>query len=800
MLKNKLFLLDKIQNTSDLKKLKLEELVQLSDQIRQFIIQNVAKTGGHLGAALGVVELTTALHYFFNSPKDKIIWDVGHQSYAHKILTGRKDRFNTLRQYKGISGFPKISENVHDAYGTGHASTSVSAGLGIAKARDLKKENYDIIAVIGDSSMTGGNALEAINQAGYLNTKIIVLLNDNRMSISKNVGALSSYTHRIETTDVYRQVKETMEELIKQGNGLRDKLLQLKSYLKNVGSPGLLFEKLGFKYIGPLDGHNIEKMLDAFQEAKKHNGPSLIHLRTVKGKGYTFAEEDKPKFHGVNPFNIENGNDLSCRNAPTYTDVFSDALVELAEKDDSIVAITAAMADGTGLIKFAERFPKRFFDVGIAEQHAVVFAAGLARQGLKPVCAIYSTFLQRAYDAIVHDVCLQQLPVIFAIDRAGIVGHDGPTHHGNFDLSYLRHIPNLVIMAPKDAQELRDMFYTALSLNKPVAIRYPRACCDKIKQKRFHRINIGKCQLAEKGDLIALVSIGTVFQETKQAQKILADRGIKTTLINARFVKPLDKLIARNINDTGRAIIIEDNSTQGGFGSAVLELCQKYNVNAKIKMIGIADKFIVQGSQNQLKKDCGLDSENIVKVAQALLEGTKTSSEQKLILVDQNDHIIGYENKNKCHKDDGLLHRAFSIFIFNDKKQLLIQKRSSKKALWPLYWSNSVCSHPVKGENIGRAATRRLNEELGIDTPLKKLFTFQYKAKYNNAFSENELCSVYIGKTNKNLKANHNEIKECKYINLPELNKDLNLNPDHYTPWFKLEWNIILKKHLNVVK
>jgi len=618
-LPNKQFsLLERIENVRDLKNLKAEQLPQVADEIRQFIIQNVSKTGGHLGPSLGVVDLTVALHYFFNSPEDKIIWDVGHQSYAHKIVTGRRKRFHTLRQYKGLSGFPKIGESEHDAYGTGHASTSISAALGFAKARDLRKLNYEVVTVTGDGALTGGNALEAINQAGYLNTKIIIILNDNRMSISKNVGAFSEYTHRIETTETYKDVRATINELIEQGDGLKERLINLKAHLKEVGSPGLLFEKLGLNYIGPVDGHNIKEILDSFQKAKQFAGPSLIHLRTTKGKGYSFAEHNKPKFHGVNPFSIENGEDLKFHDAPSFSEVFADTLIHIAEQDSLIIGITAAMPDGTGLSKYKVRFPHRFFDVGIAEQHAVVFAAGLAKQGLKPVCAIYSTFLQRAYDAIVHDVCLQELPVIFAIDRSGLVGDDGPTHHGCFDLSYLRPIPNLMVMAPKDGEELRHMLFTATKLGKPVAIRYPRGRCFNLKKEALRLLDIGKCEVVKEGSMLTIVSIGTVFKEALKASEIMEKKGIKATLINARFVKPLDHHILDHISKTGKAIIIEENSVKGGFGTAVLELCHENNLKADIKLIGIPDKFIDQGSQDQLRKDCGLHYENIVRIGMEL--------------------------------------------------------------------------------------------------------------------------------------------------------------------------------------
>jgi 1-deoxy-D-xylulose-5-phosphate synthase len=615
---NKSALLERMKTVEDLKPLRAEELLLLSDEIRDFIIKNVSNTGGHLAASLGAVELTVALHYFFSSPTDKIIWDVGHQSYAHKILTGRKDRFPTLRQYGGLSGFPKLGESEHDAYGTGHASTSISAALGLAKARDLRHQDHDIIAVIGDGAFTGGNALEALNQVGYLHTKIIIILNDNRMSISQNVGAISEYTHRIERTETYKRVRETLNELIEQGNGLRERLIELKTHLKEVGAPGLLFEKLGINYLGPCDGHSIKEMLDCFEKAKRLKGPSLIHLRTIKGKGYLLAEQNKSKFHGVNPFNVENGEDLSNHEGPTFTKVFGETLTQLAEQDESVVGITAAMTDGTGLSTFKKRFPERFFDVGIAEQHAVVFAAALAKEGFKPVCAIYSTFLQRAFDAIIHDVCLQNLPVVFAVDRGGLVGADGPTHHGCLDLSYLRQIPNLILMAPKDGEELRHMLFTGLKSGKPLAIRYPRGFCFNVGKNPLRILDVGKCDVQKEGDALTLISIGSVFREAFKATEILEKEGVNCTLINARFIKPLDHRIAEHIRRTGKAIIVEENSVKGGFGSAVLELCQQYDIKATIKLVGIPDEFVEHGPQDQLRRLCGLDYENIAAVGRSL--------------------------------------------------------------------------------------------------------------------------------------------------------------------------------------
>ena len=614
-------LLSKVESPADLKELSLEALSLLALELRDFIIRNVSKTGGHLASSLGVIELTIALHYFFESPKDKIIWDVGHQSYTHKIITGRKSLFPTLRQYKGLSGFPRIFESEHDAYGTGHASTSISAAIGFAVGRDLKGEKGEVIAVIGDGAFTGGNALEAINQAGYLHSKLIVILNDNRMSISKNVGALSDYTHRIERTEKYQKLKHQLYNLIKKGNGLREELITLKDYVKEIGTPGLFFEKLGFNYLGPVDGHNIKELLDVFSQTRHISGPILIHVRTCKGKGYAIAESNASRFHGVNPFNIDNGMDNVCVEGKTFTTIFGETLVELAKNDNRLVAITAAMTDGTGLRRFKSEFPERFFDVGIAEQHAVVFGAGLARQGFVPFCAIYSTFLQRAYDALIHDVCLQNLPVVLALDRAGLVGNDGATHHGCFDLSYLRHIPGLTMMAPKDGNEFKDMMLTALNHGAPVALRYPRDVCTAFNPEHEPlALRIGECEIVMEGEQLTIVSIGAIFKEALRACMALHNEGVSVTLINARFVKPMDSRIASFIAKTGKAIIVEENACQGGFGSAVLEKCHEEKVHADVIILGIPDRFIEHGDQDQLKKDCGLTWKNIYHTGKKLIK------------------------------------------------------------------------------------------------------------------------------------------------------------------------------------
>jgi 1-deoxy-D-xylulose-5-phosphate synthase len=613
-------LLNAVNDSKSIKSISIGNLSGLAEEIRNFIINTVSKTGGHLASSLGVVEITIALHYVFNLPEDKIIWDVGHQCYAHKILSGRKDMFHTLRQYGGLSGFPNSNESVFDSYNTGHASTSISAALGMAKARDFKEEKFNIISVIGDGSFTGGNALEAINQAGYLNTPVIIVLNDNRMSISENVGALSKYTHRIEKTEIYQRIRQSINSLIENAGTLREDIVMLKKYAKEVGAPGLLFEKLGINYIGPVDGHNIEELIDAFHKTESIHGPVLIHCRTVKGKGYSFAEENKSRFHGVSPFDIIDGKDLKEKTSTTFTDVFASAIVKIAKQDESIVGITAAMTDGTGLSQFKEAFPGRFFDVGITEQHAVVFAAGMAKMGLKPVCAIYSTFLQRAYDAIVHDVCLQALPVVFAIDRAGIVGNDGPTHHGCFDVSFLRHIPNMIIMAPRDGNELENMLSLAFKIGKPVAIRYPRGNClydDTVLSKS---VEIGKCEIIQTGDDLTMISFGSVFQLISRAAEIIEKSGKSVSVINARFAKPLDEEICTYIMKSGRAIIVEENSCQGGFGSAVLEMCAEKNIHANIKIIAIADKFIEHGDQEYLRISNGLSCDAIVECAMKLCD------------------------------------------------------------------------------------------------------------------------------------------------------------------------------------
>jgi 1-deoxy-D-xylulose-5-phosphate synthase len=618
--------LEQIKSPSDLKKLSIPEMKKLAEEIREEMVYRVSKNGGHLASNLGVVELTIALHYVFNSPVDKIIWDVGHQSYSHKLITGRYEKFSSLRKYKGISGFPRRDESEHDAFSTGHSSTSISAALGIIEGRDKNKKDFKVIAVIGDGAMTAGLALEGLNNAGDLKKDLIVILNDNEMSISPNVGALSAYLNRILTGERFqkfkKETKSFLEGIPKLGGKAAKIAQKTEEMLKGLFLPGILFEELGFNYVGPIDGHNVEHLIDTFKRIKASSSPVLIHIITKKGKGYEFSEKDPSLFHGIGPFKLETGIPIGG-NALTYSEVFGDALTELAKKDDRIIAITAAMKEGTGLEYFAKKYPERFYDVGIAEPHAVTFSAGLATQGLKPVVAIYSTFLQRAYDEILHDVCLQNLHVVFAIDRAGIVGDDGPTHNGIFDLSYLRHIPNLVVMAPKDDIELRYMLELALIHNGPVAIRYPRGkILPQVRNPKLtDDFKIGEAEILKDGKDIALIALGNTVYPSLQAAERLEKQGTSTMVINARFVKPLDRnLISSVAAMVPRIITIEENILQGGFGSAVVEFLNKIEIpHIKVKRIGIPDIFIEQGSQDELRKIYGLDEEGIYLTTSSFL-------------------------------------------------------------------------------------------------------------------------------------------------------------------------------------
>jgi 1-deoxy-D-xylulose-5-phosphate synthase len=657
--------IEKIKSPQDLKSLKTEDLNALAEELRNVIIERVSINGGHLASNLGVVELTIALHYVFNSPNDKIVWDVGHQSYPHKLLTGRYKDFYTLRQYKGISGFPKISESPHDAFGTGHSSTSISAALGILEARDIIKKFQisnlrfqipnKVIAVIGDGALTSGLAFEGLNHAGHLKKDLIVILNDNEMSISPNVGAMAAYLNKVLTGTFYKKLKKEtkaiLEGIPKIGGTVAKIAEKAEGSVKGFFLPGGLFEDLGFNYLGPIDGHNIALLIETLKSIKDANEPTLIHIVTKKGKGYKFSEEDPCIYHGVGPFETDTGiqknsqelrvksqqlkdkeipnSELQTLNSElSYSDVFNSALVEIADSDSRVVAITAAMKEGTGIAPFAEKFPDRFYDVGIAEPHAVTFAAGLASQGLKPVVAIYSTFLQRAYDEIVHDVCLQNLPVVFAIDRAGIVGEDGPTHQGLFDISYLRHVPNLLFMAPKDGQELKDMLKFAVQYNGPSAIRYPRGRVSQGSKvmSQEPEIRTGKSEILMKGSDIAIVAVGNSVHPALKAAEMLKREGINPCVVNARFIKPLDEELTISICQRIKKIItVEENVIAGGFGSAVVECLNKADLtDVSVKMIGIDDEFIEHGSQRILRKQYSLDEYGIYKTALAFLKTVQT--------------------------------------------------------------------------------------------------------------------------------------------------------------------------------
>lgn len=620
-------LLKQVRNPEDLRKMRPSDLLLLAREIREEIINTVAKVGGHLASNLGVVELTLALHYVFDTPRDRIIWDVGHQTYAHKLITGRQERFATLRQHGGISGFPRREESPYDAFGTGHSGTSISAALGMAQARCLRGEDYKVIAIIGDGSLTTGLAFEGLNQAGAMDKDLIVVLNDNELSISPNVGALSSYLNRLMTGHFATRFREELKGFLKILPGIGDSALKWARYaeesLKGFFLPGLLFEELGFKYVGPLPGHKLEGLIENFRNVKNLRGPVLVHVVTTKGKGYAPAEKDPVTFHGVGPFLPESGEIIKGEgNLFSYTHVFGNTLVRLARENPRIVAITAAMPQGTGLDAFAQEFPERFFDVGIAEQHGVTFAAGLAAEGFIPVVAIYSTFMQRAYDQILHDVCLQKLPVVLAMDRGGIVGQDGPTHHGLFDFSYLRHIPHLIVMAPKDENELQHMLKTAIYCGQPVSLRYPRGNGWRgFLDEEIKELPIGKAEVLKEGKDLVILAIGSTVRAALEAADRLLEQGVQSTVVNARFVKPLDEeLICSLMAEIPRLIIIEENVLQGGFGSAVLEFLEGKGIFfGKIKRLGIPDTFVEHGPQELLRHKYGLNAEGIIKAAASLL-------------------------------------------------------------------------------------------------------------------------------------------------------------------------------------
>lgn len=616
-----------IKGPEDLQSLNDAELGELAAEIRQRIIAVVSHNGGHLAPNLGVVELTLALHSVLRSPRDKIIWDVGHQCYVHKILTGRQEQFPTLRTQGGLSGFPKPEESPHDVVGTGHTSTSISSALGLALARDLAGEDYTVCAVIGDGALTGGLALEGLNHAGHVGTDLLVVLNDNEMSISPNVGALSSYLSRLRTEPAYGKLKADVEYILRKlpaiGGQVVKSVERLKDSLKYLLVAGVLFEELGFTYLGPIDGHNLPLLKQVLTSAKRVKGPVLLHVITIKGKGYPPAEAEPDRFHGVGPFDPVTGKAKKKGGAPTYTEVFAKTLVQLAEGDHRIVGITAAMPKGTGLDLLAQRFPNRCYDVGIAEQHAVTLAAGLARGGFRPVVAVYSTFLQRAYDQIVHDVCLANLPVVFAMDRGGVVGEDGPTYHGVFDLAYLRHIPGMTLMAPKDEAELQQMLVTAMGHPGPVALRYPRGSGEGAALwEKPHPIPIGRAEVVRPGTDIALLALGPMVARAQAAAEILAQEGIDAAVINARFVKPLDEeTILSYAQKTRKLVTIEDHVCQGGFGSAVLELlAQKGVTGCRLAAMGYGDRFIEHGSREYLLEKNRLTAAGIVETARNLLD------------------------------------------------------------------------------------------------------------------------------------------------------------------------------------
>ncbi len=609
-------LLDLIREPGDLKGLTTRELEELAREIRQLILQVVSQRGGHLAPSLGVVELTLALHYVFDAPRDKIVWDVGHQAYAHKLLTGRKERFHTLRQYGGISGFPKPQESPYDAFGVGHSSTSISAALGMAVARDIQGEDYKVVAVIGDGSMTAGLAFEGLNHAGHLDRDLVVILNDNEMCISPTKGALSHYLSRKLADPGYLRFRDEVKRLVlgkPGGDVVLGAIKKLEESVKGFFTPGILFEELGFKYVGPVRGHHLGELIGTLEKVKRAREPILVHVLTRKGKGYEPAEKEPHRFHGVGPFSLKTGEPLK-KGGRSYTQVFSEALLRLAREDERIVAITAAMPDGTGLTPFAREFPHRFFDVGIAEQHAVTFAAGLASQGMRPVVAIYSTFLQRAYDQIIHDVALQNLPVTFALDRGGLVGADGPTHHGAFDLSYLRCVPNMVVMAPSDGVELARMLATALRWEGPAALRYPRSEAVNPHPGELEPLEVGRGELVKDGRDLVFIVAGHLLTEARRAVDLLEAKGLDVALINARFVKPLDEeLILEWASRTGRVVTLEENASIGGFGSAVLELLASRDVQVPVLTLGLPDRFVSHGSQEELRRELGLDGESVAR-------------------------------------------------------------------------------------------------------------------------------------------------------------------------------------------
>jgi len=620
-------ILDNINQTNDIKKVIAADYKKLAEEIREFLLGNVSKTGGHLASNLGVVELTMALHIFLGFPQDKLVWDVGHQAYTHKLLTGRKDFFSTLRQMDGISGFPKRDESNCDPFDTGHSSTSVSAALGLVKARDLSGESNKVVAVIGDGALTGGMAYEALNNAGRLKSNLIIVLNDNNMSISENVGGMANYLAKLRTNTKYTGFKESMESTLNQmpgiGKAVVDKLKRSKDAIKYFMLPSMFFEDMGLTYIGPIDGHNISQMMTAFRAASQAKKAVVVHVLTKKGKGYPFAEKYPSRFHGVDPFDLESGQPIRVDKSISYTKIFSEALIKNAEVNDRVVAITAAMPYGTGLLDFKKRFPTRFFDVGIAEQHAVTFAAGLAMGGYHPVVAIYSTFLQRAYDQILHDVCINNLPVVFVIDRAGISGRDGKTHQGIFDLSYLSHIPNLTVMAPKNRYELEEMLTYALSVQGPVAIRFPKGEAYLGFKEYQAPIEYGKSEIISEGGEVAILAVGSMVKTGQEIVEGLAKDGMQASLINVRFISPIDEEILEKLSlNHSLFVSLEENIKSGGYGQKVSDyLCEKKKHNITHINISIPDMFVEHGGVKELQEKLGIDAVSILKKIRTEING-----------------------------------------------------------------------------------------------------------------------------------------------------------------------------------
>ena len=619
-------MLEKINSPADIKLLRQEELEILAEEIRRVIIETCSQNGGHLAPSLGTVELTLAIHYVFDAPHDRIVWDVGHQAYAHKLITGRRDRFHTLRKSGGISGFPRREESLYDVFSAGHSSTSISASAGIAEARCLKGENFKVVAVIGDGSLTAGMAFEGLNWAGDRMKDLIIILNDNEMSISPNVGALSAYLNQIMTGRRVTKLRADVKQFLRGIPNIGEQVVKISRHteetLKSFLTPGALFEELGFEYVGPLEGHRLDRLITMLRNVKEHNRPVLVHVLTKKGKGYPPAEQEPTKFHGIGPFDAITGAvAVDPSGIPSYTEVFGQTMIALSRENPKVVAITAAMCSGTGLDAYAKEFPQKFFDVGIAEQHGVTFAAGLATEGIIPVVAIYSTFLQRAYDQVLHDVCLQKLPVVLALDRGGIVGDDGATHNGIFDFSYLRSIPNLIVMAPKDENELRHMLKTAVECGRPVSVRYPRGKGVGVPfDEALATLEIGKAEILQDGRDLAIFAIGHTVHPALAAAERLRKEGIGATVINCRFVKPLDEeLLSRVASTTGKVLTVEENVLAGGFGSAVLEMFEVRGLSGiEVRRLGIRDEFVEHASQAEIRGRYGIDEDGILEAARKL--------------------------------------------------------------------------------------------------------------------------------------------------------------------------------------